>query len=486
MMDPTTVTAPDQVRRTLDRASRAMAAIREDNLPDRLAAVTTAAADLRRQFAAGAIDDLSEIALGYGLDPDAVQAAIAAGVHQAEAPADAGHAGIAADAAPVLQFPKPARRGLKLWWHGEPNANIDRTWLVEGLLPEIGTALVSGQWGTYKTFVVVDLAVALMAGQAFAGRVVNRRCGVLFIAAEGAYEIPLRLQCAYEEKYPEANSALPFAMADECPRVLDRDTLPILRETAAAASEHMRAHHGVELGLIVVDTMAAAAGFNDENDNAEAQRAMNVFTALSRQFRCLVIPVDHFGKLAETGTRGGSAKEASVDAVLAVLGDKDLSGNVTNPRMAVRKVRGAPTGKEIPFAVRVVNAGVGPDGDAETTLVIDWYPEAAAAKPPREKWPPSVRVLRDAILEALDAAVPLKLSADGPTVRAVDKEAVRRAFYGRYPAEGDTEAQRQAKRQKQFVRGLEQAQARRLIGVQVADKSQLIWLCEHEPDTRTP
>jgi hypothetical protein len=53
MMEPTTVTAPDQVRRTLDRATRAMAAIREGNLPDRLAAVTTAAADLRRQFAAG-------------------------------------------------------------------------------------------------------------------------------------------------------------------------------------------------------------------------------------------------------------------------------------------------------------------------------------------------------------------------------------------------------------------------------------------------
>jgi hypothetical protein len=34
-------------------------------------------------------------------------------------------------------------------------------------------------------------------------------------------------------------------------------------------------------------------------------------------------------------TRGGSAKEASADAVLAILADRDLSGNVSNPRMAI-------------------------------------------------------------------------------------------------------------------------------------------------------
>jgi AAA domain-containing protein len=378
----------------------------------------------------------------------------------------------------LLHFPEPAHKGLKLWWHGDRSISLDRTWLVEGMLPEIGTSLVSGQWGLYKTFVVVDLAIALMAGQSFAGRAVNRRCGVLFIAAEGAYEIPLRLQCAYEAKYPEATAQLPFAMADECPRVLDRSALPVLQDTAAAATEHMRTHHSVDLGLIIVDTMAAAAGFNDENDNAEAQRAMNVFTALSRQFKCLVIPVDHFGKLAETGTRGGSAKEASVDAVLALLGEKDLSGNVTNPRMAVRKVRGAPTGSEIPFSVRVVNAGVGQDGNAETTLVIDWHTEGAPAKAPKEKWPTSVRIFRDALIDALSGARPLSLAADGPTVRAVEKEAVRQAFYSRYPAEGETESQRQAARQKQFIRGVEQAQARGLIGIKVVDKAQFIWLCE--------
>jgi hypothetical protein len=427
-----------------------------------------------------AADELTEAAFACELDRDAIQSAIVTG---ANCELD-GWANADTHAADVLRFPKPAQRGLKLWWHGEPSTNHDRTWIVEGLLPEVGTALVSGQWGTYKTFVVVDLALSLMAGQTFAGRAVNRRCGVLFIAAEGAYEIPLRLQCAYEEKYPESNSQLPFAMADECPRVLDRNALPILQETAAAANEHMRTRHGVEIGLIIVDTMAAAAGFNDENDNAEAQRAMNVFTALSRQFKCLVIPVDHFGKLAETGTRGGSAKEGSVDAILAVLGDKDLSGNVTNPRMAVRKVRGAQTGTEIPFGVRVVNAGVDSDGSAETTLVIDWRPESAAVKAPRERWPPSLCVFRDALVGVLlDHGAERRPFPDGPLVRCVDRETVRSEFYRRCVVDGDTETKRQEARKKQYQRALQMAQVRKLIGVVVEGDATMVWLCSNETAT---
>src|SRR5262249_30510775 len=156
----------------------------------------------------------------------------------------------------------------------------------------IGTALVSGPWGSYKTFVVIDLALAPMRGGTFAGYTVSRRCGVLFIAAEGAYEIPIRLQAAYEASQNGELAPLPFARADECPRLLDRTALPTLEATAKDAAEHMRSHHGIDLGLIVVDTMAAAAGFEDENSNAQGQQAMNVLSALARKFECLVLAVD--------------------------------------------------------------------------------------------------------------------------------------------------------------------------------------------------
>ena len=44
-----------------------------------------------------------------------------------------------------------------------------------------GHGLISGQWGTGKTFVAFDLAAALMTGQPFVGHTVKRQCGVLLI-----------------------------------------------------------------------------------------------------------------------------------------------------------------------------------------------------------------------------------------------------------------------------------------------------------------
>src|SRR3954447_8224299 len=53
---------------------------------------------------------------------------------------------------------------IEVHWHGEDDQAVARPMLVKGLLPERGKALVSGQWGTFKTFVVLDLAGSVMTG----------------------------------------------------------------------------------------------------------------------------------------------------------------------------------------------------------------------------------------------------------------------------------------------------------------------------------
>ena len=71
-----------------------------------------------------------------------------------------------------------------------------------------------------------------------------------------------------------------------------------------------------------------------------------------------VFGVDHFGKSVETGTRGSSAKEASADVVLAVLGDKKVTGEISNMRLALRKRRTGENGAEYAFRRRIVDLGV--------------------------------------------------------------------------------------------------------------------------------
>ena len=94
------------------------------------------------------------------------------------------------------------------------------------------------------------------------------------------------------------------------------------------------------LVLILFDTIIAAAAFaksGDENDAAVGQKLMAALAEISRATGTFVLGIDHFGKAVETGTRGTSAKEAAADVVLALLANKALSGEVTAPRVCIRK-----------------------------------------------------------------------------------------------------------------------------------------------------
>ena len=103
---------------------------------------------------------------------------------------------------------RPATQPFELFWHGKDYDRARRSWLVKELIPETGQGLASGQWGTAKTFVVLDLAASIMTATPFAGREIGRHGGVVFVAAEGASEIPIRLEGVVEQKLrPEASRA---------------------------------------------------------------------------------------------------------------------------------------------------------------------------------------------------------------------------------------------------------------------------------------
>jgi hypothetical protein len=206
--------------------------------------------------------------------------------------------------------------------------------------------------------------------------------------------------------------------------------LPILRATAAQAHQRFMDQHGLPLGLIWIDTMSSAGGFEDEKDNAEAAQLMGVLGNLSDATGAVVMGVDHLGKNVDAGARGGSAKEANSDFVLALLGNKDLAGNVSDTRMSLRKVREGLTGKEFPFAPKVVDMGTDRHGYPLTSVVIDWSVTRAA---PPERRPVSSQIFDG----ALDSAISLHGKMVTPAgearqVKAVARMHVMEAFKAAY------------------------------------------------------
>ena len=375
----------------------------------------------------------------------------------------------------------PAAPPIAIQWHGDADPNADRAWLVAYTLFEVGRGLLSGQWGTGKTFTALDLAASVMTGEPFAGKRVMRTGGVLFIAPEGASEIPIRLRGLVESKLKgfaltQALAGrdidlerLPLAWIEECPPLVTPASFDRLIATARAAADRMREEFDVPLVLIIVDTVSAAAGFADENSAAEGQKVMNALGTLATETGSFVLGVDHFGKAVETGTRGTSSKEAAADTVLALLADKSIEGTISNTRMAVRKVRGARCGYEIPYRLDVVTLGENKFGDPITTCIVEWQAsrDATATVPGgKDKWTTTLRVFRHALEAALEehGIRSWPHGAKESEQRAVAVDKVRAAFYATYPADGDDDGKRAEAKKKAFQRAVSQAIGKGLIG----------------------
>jgi hypothetical protein len=321
-----------------------------------------------------------------------------------------------------------------LRWHDDAAEIEPPPQLVKNMLPETGIAFLSGQWGTAKTFVALELAVAVARGMPFANQKVKRPGGVLYLAAEGSSQIPIRLK-ALKLKYPIAmfKVPMPFAWLDYCPPFVAPANSFSLMQFAKAVAEEMPKKHNVPLVLIIIDTLAAAANFKDANDAAEAQKVMNMLNDISKETKALVLPVDHFGKDADAGTRGSSAKEAAADAVIACLNKRTQEGRVSDFKIAVRKLRGGAAGTETPYELEEVNLGKDNDGDDITSCKIKWSPvaippEAIKAKSP--EWPKGA--FRQALFTAL---------AGQPTVAA---DRVKAEFNKLQPPDKSYDAKRKA------------------------------------------
>jgi hypothetical protein len=366
----------------------------------------------------------------------------------------------------------------QLIWDGEASSTSGRKELVQDLLPETGVALISGQWGTYKTFIADDLCAAVMTGTTFANRQVMRMGGVLFIACEGQTEVPIRLPAAFRKHGGTGNA--PFAWVQGCPRLLDPNAGKILAAMVKHAAVKMMQEFNLSVAVVIIDTAGKAAGLSKPGelyDDAVAKIIMSALAEASIQTGALFVGVAHFGKNKDVGTKGSTGFEDDADVVLALLGERGLNGIVNNPALCVRKRKSGANGEEFPFQTEEAEV------DNEKTLTIRWTDadDVKATAKPKKKNPWAVKSLRhlhktmtNVIADCGSEQQPY---ADGPIVRAVDLELVRAEFYKSYPATGDDAAKKEA-RKKAFSRATTDADDKDLIGIRDLGATTFIWFAQ--------
>ena len=232
-------------------------------------------------------------------------------------------------------------------------------WLLPGLLPQRGVAVMYGRSGEGKSFLATTFALVIATGATILGHKIDGG-PVVYVAAESFDD--LRRRAAATAAAMRADDA-PVAIL---PGPVDLRSLDQISTLAAACIEWAErvAGAGESPRIVVVDTLTTAIGDGDQDRGADMALLMSGAHELANRLGCLVMLVHHAGHEGRR-PRGSSLLIDRADALLLV----ERNGPMESGRIAVtiRKQRNAPAGDVIEFATLAVPVSF---GAAETAAIV--------------------------------------------------------------------------------------------------------------------
>ena len=189
-------------------------------------------------------------------------------------------------------------------------------WSIKGLLPRSGIAILPGQFATYKSTMLDELAYSQMSGESFAGkyRVKHPGAVAIFVLEGGAPAAFLRIR-AIMEFHGKGDQMAPIFITEEAPPPLISPACgPYLVRAFESVTELAKKNFGVEPQWLAIDTYGAACGHlgtGDDNDRAATQKCFSSLSHFTTKTGKLIIVVDHYGKLTEAGTMGSCRFDTS-------------------------------------------------------------------------------------------------------------------------------------------------------------------------------
>lgn len=194
--------------------------------------------------------------------------------------------------------------GVRLYTIDELLDRQPPEFLIDCMLPEKGVAIIGGQSGTMKSFLMIHLSLMVAIGKNV-GRYSVKQTGVLFLINEGQAGFGLRCQAALADL--EFDTLDNFHVAEVTPDLMREDTLGPFIEAAEALD--------YTPGLIIIDTFSKASIGGDDNSTSDMARAIKTADQLAGRFDALVVLIDHVGKDTKKGLRGAYSKYANAEMV---------------------------------------------------------------------------------------------------------------------------------------------------------------------------
>lgn len=185
------------------------------------------------------------------------------------------------------------------------------TWLVDGHLQE-GFGVIFGPWSAGKSFVAVDMAVAVASGQRWWGHPVQQG-PVLYLSLEGVAGLAARIESACRARGVTMDGLH-----------LSGDPVNLGNRTDVADVDQAVRQTGAR--LLIVDTWARATAGADENDNGSTGRAVEALDRIRARHGCTVLALHHARKGDSGDPRGAGSLPGAADSMWNVT--KTAAGKI--------------------------------------------------------------------------------------------------------------------------------------------------------------
>jgi hypothetical protein len=252
-------------------------------------------------------------------------------------------------------------------WSNLDAPGPEHEWLIKGILTRGEMGMTAGPSQSGKSFLVLDMALAIARGNDWFGRRV-RHGGVVYQAGEGQKGLKKRIRAYRNFNSLTTEDDLPFVLL---PSRIDLYSNNDLTEEFIAEVNHWASTFPVPLELVVIDTWATATTGANENDGKDVSVILERCARISQATKAAVLLVHHMNAEGAK-VRGHTSILANLENVLLVRQVDGLhDGDNRQIREAVvSKNKDGEGGQSFRFVLKSVKIGVDEDLEPVTSCVV--------------------------------------------------------------------------------------------------------------------
>lgn len=239
--------------------------------------------------------------------------------------------------------------------------------LIKGVLTACEMSLLLGESQSGKSFLAIDIAMAVARGMEWFGRRVKQG-GVVYQAGESAVGVRRKRFPAYRKHHEVAHEPLPVVLLQEPLDLFSSDD-----PTDAFIEEclHWSRTFPVPLRLIVIDTFNKATPGANENDGKDMGIVLARCDRIKAATGAHVMLVHHLNA-GGTKARGHTSLFANVENVILTYRIPDNSDADGRPirEWKISKQKDGEDGIAERFVLPQIEIGVDEDGDRKTSCIV--------------------------------------------------------------------------------------------------------------------